>query len=377
VSSLIGLMRGPTRILAPGVVALVVIAACEVPESPEWDVGVIAPFSSEPLAIVDWLPAAVDTTSFDGVPAFTVDDQRDSVAYTLGDMCSSCQALDGLTVPVPGFDFVDSLDVFLAQDLFSVEVLSARLGTLLTNGLDFDPLRPNPDPAAAGYIAVAVRDLGSGALLDSVLVSGADESLPPGGSRPFELQLNDVEISEGVRTVLYVHSPDDGQVATISTSDSLALTTFLSEIGVSAVTARLDDRTLEEAFTLDVDEEARQEIADRVQTASYELQLDHTLEVTGTLQVSIADSRADLFSGDPLREVRLPDLSLAPGLVQQNTLTVVEVQRIASFTQPLIGYFAVASGTRQTGAQANLARFTPGQQIDAQLTVTSRVRVGE
>lgn len=375
-SSIIGSVRGRARalaLLAPGLVLL----GCEVPAVPEWDVGVIAPFSSEPLAIVDFLPSVVDTATVGGERVFTVEEQRDSIGYTLGEMCPPCQAFHGLAVPVPGFDFVDSLDVVFSENLYSVEILSAQLGSVVTNGLDFDPLRPDPDPGTAGFIAVAVHDLVTDALLDSVFVSGATETLPLGTSREFQLQLSEATVSGGVRTILYVHSPDDGQLATIDTAARVSVGTFLTDLEVAAVTAEVDGLLLDESFLVDVDADARQEIAERVQAASYEFELTHDLELTGSVDISLAGSAGDLFSGDPMREVRLSNLSLASGVQQDGALTIDEIQLIAIFPDAFIGYRSVAFGTRQEGGLTQLARFTPSQQVDSRLKVLSRIRVGE
>ena len=42
--------------------AALTIAACEMPESPEWDVVVAAPFTSDRLEIDDFLPAQIGAT---------------------------------------------------------------------------------------------------------------------------------------------------------------------------------------------------------------------------------------------------------------------------------------------------------------------------
>ncbi|UCF21156.1 MAG: hypothetical protein JSU87_07150 [Gemmatimonadota bacterium] len=360
------------------------LTACAVPEAPEWDVDIQVPFSSDPVSIIDFLPldengdTIIRVSSVDGVSIFVVDVQEDSINYSLGQMCSDCRTYHGSAVAVPGFDYVDSLDVSFPEKLISLEILSARVGTRLRNDLNFDPLRPNADPDLAGYLAIAVRDLGSGVLLDSVLVSGVEQGLPAGTEKTFELQVNGVEISGGLRTIFYVHSPEDAQVAQIDTAMNARLASFIDQIQVEAVTALVETDTLEESFIVDVDEDVRDELRDRVQGGSYELELQHDVEADGALEVSIAGSAGDLFSGDPTREVRLTDLALTPYLVQTGQLSVDEVERVIDYFDVYIGYRAIAFGTRTgAGGQINLSRFTPDQLIQTRLKVTTQVRIGD
>lgn len=359
-----------------GTLALALLAACEVPEAPEWDVGVAVPFSSDPVAIVDFLPAEVHTDTVAGQPVFTVDPQRDSVDFRLGDMCPACANSSGLTIPVPGFEYFDSLDVRFPQDLFAVELASARLGMRVSNGLNFDPLRPHSDPDSAGFIALAAQDLASGVTLDSVLISGASSTFPSGTTLEQVFDVSDAVIKDGIRVVFHIFSPRDTQTVTIDPNMSAGLGGFLEQIRVSAVTAVVDNRALEENFIVDISESARTELADRVQSGSYELELIHNLELDGTLEVSVAGSTFDLFSGDPAREVRIGPLVLTPGLVQTGELTAEQIRLIAGFPSVQIGYRALASGTRTAPGRTNLSRFTPDQALQTRLKVTSRIRVG-
>ncbi len=368
---------GFVRIPGAATLALLLLTACDVPKAPEWEVGLTVPFSSNPIAIVDFLPEGVDTAVVGGQNVFAVAAQRDSTGYSLGEMCGPCAGLQGGTIEVPGFDFVDSLDVPFTAELVSIELFDGRLGTRFYNQMNFDPLRPHPDPDSAGYVAIALRDLFSGDLLDSLFISGAAESLPVGSMREFEFDVSQAEITDGVRVVVYVHSPADGQAARIDTATAAGIVAFLDQLLVSAVSVVVDSETLDESYLIDFEEDARDEIAARVQSAVYELELVHSGEIEGTLEISIADTVASLFSGDPLREVRLSGLEFTPGLLQSGELTAEEVQRIAEFAKVHVGYRGVASGTR-TGPRGilSVSRFSAGEVLRTELRVTSRIRVG-
>jgi hypothetical protein len=349
-------------------VGVVILAACEVPEAPEWDIDVSVPFSSDPIAIVDFLPSEVDTASVSSVPVFTVDPQADSMDYTLGQMCSACGVLQGVTTNVPGFTYQDSLDVDFPPELVSVELESAQLGLFVDNGLNFDPLRPG----AGGFLTITVHDLGSGALVDSVLMDGATQSLPAGTRTQIDLDITDVDITQGLRVVVNVNSPLDAQTVTINNNLSARFGAVLDQIMVRALVAVVDNAALDEEFMVDLDEDLRQEISESVQAAEYELELTHTLEIAGTLDVSIAGSQFDLFSGNPANEIRLGPHNFVSNQPQTGTLSVQDMQQIAGFINVYVGYRGVASGS---GA-GNTSRFTPDQALQADFKLTATVRVG-
>ncbi len=352
--------------------------ACEVPQAPQWEVGLAVPFAADPVAIVDLLPAQVRLDTVGGQPVLTVDPQRDSVAYTLAELCAACSPLAGLTVPVPAFEFIDSLEVPFPADLVSAEVASARLGMRAINGLNFDPLRPHSNPDSAGFLALVARDLGTGAVLDSVLFNGASTTWPSGTALEITLDMSAVKITDGIRVVFHIYSPLDAQTVTIDPAMAAQVGGFLDRIAVAAVTARVDSVTLDERMPADVSQSARSELADRVQSGSYEVTFLHDLEIDGDVAVSVAGSPLDLFSGDPAREVVLGPFLLTPDLVQTGDLTAAEIQLIAGFPQVYVGYRAVAWGTRtEPPGRTNLSRFTPDQTIGARIKLVSRVRVGQ
>lgn len=369
----------PLLLSAAGV-GLAILAACELPEAPEWDIGVMAPFSSEPMSIADFLPALITADSLDGQAVFRVETQQKDTAFSLGEMCPACLALAGQTVAVPTFEYTDSLVVpFSDTHLVSVEILSAALTLRVRNNLNFDPLRPTAQPP--GYVALAVRDFASGTLIDSLLISGASESLPAGDTLVYEIDIGEAQLTDGFRVWFHAFSPHDGQTVQLDNNLTVALDAALDEIVAAAATVEVDGETLDERFAAEVDQDFRQELAKRVQDATeYELVLVHDVEVDGTLEVSIAGSVADLFSGIPDREVRLDGLVFTADLDQYGELTVDEIQRIAYFPNPdsvYVGYRGTAWGTRTDFGRPNLSRLTPDLTLDTELTLKSTLRVGE
>ena len=352
------------------------LTACEIPKAPQWDVEVLVPYSSDTLTVADFLPDAISVDTVDGTAVFRTEPQADSVEFRLGQMCSQCLALDGQTVQVPAFQYTDSLDVPFPPRLVTIDVTSALLEIRVTNGLAFDPLKPDPDPADAGYIALVERDIVSGTTIDSVVISGASETLAPGETRAVRFSITDKQISEGVRLVVHVVAPQDGQTVTIDTTQVTKVAVSLGEIQVSSVAVVVDSLTLDEQAQIPVNRTAMDVLASRALRGRFELVLQHSLDLEGLFRTSIAGSAADLFSGDPTRELQLDQLVFTPGLPQLRELTSEEIKRVASFDPMLIGFRAIVSGTR-TGpsGQRSVARFTPEQFLHVTLQLRSTERV--
>ena len=357
--------------------AAMLTVACDTPESPVWDVDLAAPLPTNRITIVDFLPPEIRTDTVDGRPAFVVTTQQDSVTRSLGRLCQACQALAGQTVQVPGFVYVDSLDVLLPNTVFGLEIVRAALTMQFRNELNFDPLRPDPNPANAGSVEFAVRDLGTGAEIERTVLRGDTASIPPGTTRDVDVDLADEDITRGIRIVYSIDSPNDGQTVQVDTSMNARIKGVLAEIVVAAATIQVQTDTLNESFSLELDADLRDEIQDRAQGGRFELRLSHNTDVTGVLDVSLAGSQADLFSDDPFREVRLGMLTLTPDVPQTGQLTAAEVELIASFDEVFAGYRATATGTLSGAFANNLARFTPDQFLEVQIKLFSRVRLGE
>ncbi|UCC48222.1 MAG: hypothetical protein JSV41_12240 [Gemmatimonadota bacterium] len=367
-------------LLSAAGVGLAILAACDLPEAPEWDIGVMAPFSSDSLSIVDFLPGIIGTDTLNDPPLFfTVEREEGSRDFILGEMCPICTASTGQTIPVPGFDYTDSLYVPFSDTLLvSIDGVSAQLALQIANNMNFDPLRPTADPP--GFVALVLRDPHSGTTIDSIFISGGSTTLPPGQAKDTTLDVANIQLTDGFRIVSHVFSPQDDQTVLIDPSLSARLTASLDQIRVAGVTVMVANDTLDERLVAEVDADTRQQLAERVQSVEYELKLIHNVEVDGTLEVSIAASEAELFSGIVNREVRLDALELTSDEVQTGELTVEEIQRIAAFPNPdsvFVGYRGVAWGTRTDFGRTNLTRLTPDQALEAELKVTSRIRVGQ
>ncbi|MGD2217474.1 MAG: hypothetical protein PVJ64_11985, partial [Gemmatimonadales bacterium] len=281
--SIVGYARArlrPTLALGAGI-ALSALAACELPEAPEWDVGVVAPFSSDPIGIADFLPGIVQIDSVSDPWAFTIDRQESSVVFSYSDMCALWTCAGGISLPVPEFSYTDSLVVLFSDaSLVSVEGVSGTLSLQVINDLGFEPLRS--DATSDGYVSLAVRDLGSGTTLDSLFISAADTTI--GSAYDITLNVAAAELTDGFVIFFHAFSPDDGQTITIDPAPaSLSLFAALDGIAVAAATVVVDNLSMDTSFVADIDQDTRDQIMDRVISGAYELMLVHNLELDGSL----------------------------------------------------------------------------------------------
>ncbi len=348
------------------------LAGCQLPSAPEWEVGVLVQLDR--IALGDYLPSGVIDTTVGGQAVFVAQRQETSMDFSLSRMCPACGALQGLKNPVPDFDFAGWLDVRWPDEVVSVGLASATLTFRIRNDMGFDPLRPHPNPDSAGFIALVGKDLATGALLDSVLLSGASDSLPPGTTRDIVLNVTNVEVAEGVRTLVNIHSPSDGQITTVDTALMVGFTTTVDDMLVAGVTAVIDSDTLNESFTLDIDQSVRAQVAANVSGGTVQVEMFHNIDVVGLLEVSMAGSAEDLFSGSPVNELQLLTLDFAPaptGRLITRTVTSQELQFIASLQQIHIGYRGVASGASTDPLGRPTARLTPDMFVEARVRLTA------
>lgn len=361
--------------LRPALLAahLVLLSACEVPEAPKWDITLALPLTADTLSIVDFLPPEISDTVIEGQRAFTLEPIEEAVEYSLSSLCGeTCGMLDQQEVPIPGFSFVDSVDLRFPVRVSSIEPISAALEFSFQNALNFDPLRPHPNPDSAGSLTVIAQAIEGGVRLDSSVVSGTSETFPPGSSRQVVLNLPQDEIGEGIRAFLRLSSPADGQIATIDTSIVLGFNVTLKDATLSAVTVVVEDDTLRENASFTIDEELRREVEDRVKGGVFELELAHPFALSGLLDISLAGSPGVLFSGLPADELRLLSFEVSDALdgrVGRRELSAEEIVFLVDLPELHIGYRVIATGQREDARGRAVNRFTTDAFVTAQVVI--------
>jgi hypothetical protein len=361
--------------------AVLSTAACDFTE-PQWEVDLILPFNSDTIALEDVLPPGITIGEIEGELAFIIPAIADSTSFTLGAACGSpCSTLQGQTVPVPGFAFVDTLDIALGSTLLSIEIRDGTISYMIRHDLGFDPLRPHADPDSAGSITLVTSSLSTGELLDSTVISGATATFPSGQGLQGNIDLEGKQIDGGTRTILTLDSPFDGQTAIVDTAASLTASAALLGIFVDGINVVVDSDTLRERFTVDLPPEIRERLIEDllpgldnfVQAARLVIEIQHGINISGGLDLALAADTTDLFSGNA-DEVLLEniDFSTAPnGRTEEREISPEDVVLIAEAEELFVGYEAVVSGT----GPGFSVRLLPGDGVLIKLTISAKLRL--
>ena len=359
--------------------AVLCTAACDFTE-PQWEVDLILPFNSDTITFEDVLPPGVVIGEVLGELAFIISAISDSTRSTLGDVCgAACSSLQGQTVPVPGFSFVDTLEIGLGSELLSVEIRDGTLNYSIWHDLGFDPLRPHPDPDSAGSITLVTLSFDSGELLDSTVISGANTTLPSGRALVGHIDLAGKQIDGGTRTILTLDSPFDGQTATVDTAASFTAAAVLLGVFAEGIRIVLDSDSLRESFPVDLPPEIRERLVEDllpgidnfVQAARLVIEIQHGLSISGGLDLSLSEDTAAAFSdGADAVVVENIDISTAPdGRTIEREISPQDVILIAEAEELIAVYRATISGTEPGFS----VRLSPGDGVLIKLTISAKL----
>jgi hypothetical protein len=357
--------------------ALVTVACGGLPEAPEWDVVVAAPFTTDRLSVEDFLPDEIGTEDVQGEPVFTLPSIREQASMQFSSLCPTCPA--GSSSVVPAFSYGDNIPIDLLQDVVRMELRGAEAVVAATNELGFSLLGDTGD--GTGFLEVVVFDQGTGSELGRERIEGPGSELLPGETLEIRIPLGQVDVTDGVRIEYAIGSPQQNlaQPVTISPSSSVAIEGGLQGLQVAAVTVRVDQAraTRESEVQMILDEGAEQTIDDRLIGAEVEFELHHDLAIDGPFNVTIADSRSALFSGDPAHEITLGRFSFVPDQVQKSSLDAATVRRLIDFPEQWVGYEAIGTGTlNDPPGRGPLSRFTPDSGFNTRVRIATTFRVG-
>ena len=254
------------------------VSACDLPTGvPRWETTWITPAEETTVSVAELLPAELavndDRTAF----VFTLAPVNES--WSLAEMCAACPPVTAVA-PKPAFNTTVSTTVPLAASVQSVDVESGSLDLALTNGFDFDPLRPGV-ASDSGSMTVT---LSSGTTtVASLVLDGRAESFAPGTTKDLQLTFAPSTIAEDLAIELTIDSPE-GDVTTLNPNDALALSLSSDTILVSQATISVAGQTIEGV-------EAELDLAgvdlERVKDGTIFLDIENPFGVTGDLTVAI------------------------------------------------------------------------------------------
>jgi hypothetical protein len=337
------------------VAALVLLAACDVPTAaPRWDMTWNVPSQNTSLSVNTFLPTGVSANA--GNTAFLVNVSNVTITQTLGADCAACAPLNGLTVPKPAFVGVGNGSATLPASVTAASLAGDTLSVNVTNGFDFDPIKPTL--LAAGDTGWVVTTVMSGStVIGKDSINGQTSALGKNGAsitRKIPIA-GTVNGAAGVTVTVTVDSPL-GDPVTINTAQTISFTASVGTLQVSSATVNLGAATAVTPgtpTTVDLSGISNS-IAKSVNSGFFILTISNPLGVAGNLTANFTGG------GAPVSKA----LTLSSAATSTDTLNFThdDLTSLLGYSQQLT-FSGTVSGVSVT--------ITPGQT----LAVTSRLQI--
>lgn len=283
--------RGARLLLATASLAL---AACDLPtEAPKWETTWVVPAESTTMAVSSLLPSSVTVTPDES--AFVLSVGGTSFTNSLGDVCSSCQALDGTTAPKPAFAATVGSGVALPEDVLSAALSSGSITVELTNGFNFDPIRPSG--TARGSIKVTVT--AGSAVLAEQTIDGVAEPFPANTTKSVALNFAPATLTDSIKVAVALDSPA-GDPVEIDTDLAFTAEATPGDLTVSEAEVMLASRTVQlDQVDLGL-ESVDQNLADRARSGALRLEISNPFAVSGELTMQITGPGTTISKALPI-----------------------------------------------------------------------------
>jgi hypothetical protein len=324
--------------------------ACDYPTSlPKWDTQWLVPSKSTTLSAGQLLPSSVTLASDNS--AFLVSVAPVTISRSLGELCSACSGLNGLTTPKPPFNSTPTDTLRFPPEVSSASLAGGTVAIAINNGLGFDPIRPGV--GARGTLQLTLTS--GGTTVGTLTLDGNSDALPAGQTTTRTITLGAGAVSGKITVLMAVNSPL-GDPVRIDTNQRFSVTATPQAIRFSDVTVTVSQKAVTvNQQTMDFSD-IDQAVIDRVKDpSSLVLTIANPFAVTGTLSLKF--------------------INAAQPLTKQVTLSGGTTTQKVSFThqelQSLLGRVITLQATGTVNA-ATAVKITPAQvlQINTQLELT-------
>lgn len=277
------------RALAAPLLTLLALAACDIPsEAPIFQQTWVVPTDTVAVGVEDLLPSGLTLTA-STPPAFSVSVPDALISTTFGDMCSEvvCQSPATVTAPVPAFTSPDgalSATISFPNGMLAATITGGTLRIAVTNGLGFDPLRPN-GAASAPYGSLEVT-IASGAVTSTQSIVGSPTlGMPSGQTTIYTIPLP-TGVYAGTITVDAQLTVPAGDAATMQRDQVLGIVAGLQNLTVSQATVEVVAQAITTpASDFDLEDV---DIGDDVVAGGLLLEIVNPFTATATLDLEIA-----------------------------------------------------------------------------------------
>lgn len=281
-------MRRHSRFLV-STVAAALLVGCDIPtsipESPILDVKWVVPSQSTSITVANIIPANVAIAPDGSVFLVTATPSTTQVTRTLGQDCPACVAANGLTVPKPAFVAAATTTTQLPADFAAATLVGGNLQVVVSNGFNFDPLRPSAAATAPrGFAVITVTNGATVIGRDSV--NGATTALPAGGSLTRNVALAGALAGGSPLSVTVTLNSPAGDPIQINASQAVTVTATTSSLRVASASVVVAGKSVSSSSSIDLSE-VDSTIINRARSGALLLSIANPFTVTGILTVRL------------------------------------------------------------------------------------------
>jgi len=340
-------------------IASSVLSSCSIPsEAPQWDTRWIVPAEDVAIEVSEFLPDEVILTP-DGT-AFTVEVDTFSFSQSLGEACPECPELHNQTALKPAFNTTLEGGSGLPPKVLSMEVTQAAPQIHVTNGFNFDPIRPE-----GGNTGSMILRFYTGAdgqrLVDEIAIDGADVSFPPGSTLNRSFSVQDDTIKALVRAEIVIDSPAADSVL-VDTSASINVFVEPETILIASAEIEVADEEFSaDPVELDV-EDIEEDMVDHITSGAFDLFVENPFAIAMNFDILITGPFPDI-----VKQVQFSD-------------AVASTSRV-EFTQEELHTFLGQPGAMLTGSgtvpTADTTTVTPQDTLRIDTRLDAVYHIGD
>lgn len=341
-------MRPVTRM---SLVPIALLAGCDVPTSApqyttEWNV----PAKSTTISVNTFLPAGVTAAPDNSAFQVAVSPSSASIQRSLGQDCTACSAANGQTIPKPAFNGGGTTTLNLPSGVATATLVRDTLTLTITNGFNFDPIRPSA--GARGYLVIRVANGSTVVGRDSL--DGSAIALAPSTNTVRKIPLaGTITGSAGLVISTTLSSPQGDPVA-INAAQTLTVSGSVGSVFISSASVNLASQQVASSSTsLDLSS-VDKSISDHVNGGQLLLTVTNPFAATGNLNVTLSGGPSTI-----VKPVSLGTGTTTPAI----TLTSTELKSLFG------NNISVTFTGTVTGANVTV---TPGQTV----AVSARLQLG-
>lgn len=232
------------------------------------------------ISVAQLLPSSMTLGENNSAFLLTLDPV--TVSQSLGAVCPPCVALNGQTVPKPAFTATLSGSAPLPNDVVRVNLTAGWVRYTITHAFSFDPLRPGG--ATPGTLTLIARS-GTGAVIGSKTISGADRAFPTGSTLTDSVAV--AGVVDRVDITVELNSPA-GNAVTIDTNSRITMTAAPVDLRITSADISVQNRVINTQQTqLDLTGVDRF-VVNRVRGGRLVLTIENNFNVTADLSLDIS-----------------------------------------------------------------------------------------